>query len=334
MATVSQQLTELVKQKKQLAKNINAMGVTATEDEVMNTLVPKVLEISSSEYEHFTPESSYTPTTTDTTLATTGKVMDGDVIIVGDADLLADNIKTGVELFGVTGTYEGETYDHFTPETSYTPTTTATTLTTDGKIVDGNITIAGDTNLIASNIKSGVSIFGITGTYTGGGGSTTTIIFDADNQDSIYLVYNSTNYSLADFVALKPDFCSSENDYALNYTTSIFGWDYSCYTCSTKQLSLTSASQIAMRFLSDSTETGVIRIVPIANAPNGTADEILTACQTEGQYTEIALQWVYNTEYITTVTPLDGITAGDYYLTWVGRSNNTHPLVKFIEVME
>ena len=33
-------------------------------------------------------------------------------------------------------------------------------------------TIAGDSDLIASNIKSGISIFGVTGTYTGSGGTT------------------------------------------------------------------------------------------------------------------------------------------------------------------
>lgn len=343
MATISQQLNELVTQKNQLAKNIDAMGVTASESEVLNTLVPKVLQISSSEYEHFTPEASYTPTTTDTTLATTGKVVDADIIISGDSDLLAENIKSDVEIFGVTGTYTGESYEHFTPEESYTPTTSNITLETSDKVVDANIIIAGDENLKASNIKSGTTIFGVTGTYSGGESETVTI-FDADDYstylETINLHYSYTsgsetitkNYTLAEFIELKPDFCSSDNDYALNYGTSVFGWDYSCYSCSTAKLSLTSASQVGMRFLSGSTEAGTIRLVPVDNAPNGTADEILEACQTEGSYTEIALQWVYNTEYITTLTPLTGIEDGEYYLTWIGRSNNTHPLIKFIKV--
>lgn len=45
MATISQQLTELVNQKNALATNLNTMGVTASTDETLNTLVPKVLDI-------------------------------------------------------------------------------------------------------------------------------------------------------------------------------------------------------------------------------------------------------------------------------------------------
>ena len=54
MATIADQLTKLNSLKTQLAKNLNAKGVTATTTETFNTLVPKVLEISGGE----------TPTTT------------------------------------------------------------------------------------------------------------------------------------------------------------------------------------------------------------------------------------------------------------------------------
>ena len=45
MPTISQQLTELVNQKNALAANLNTKGVTASTDETLNTLVPKVLDI-------------------------------------------------------------------------------------------------------------------------------------------------------------------------------------------------------------------------------------------------------------------------------------------------
>ena len=45
MSKIASQLQEVVKQKKQLATNLNVKGVSASEDETLNTLVPKVLSI-------------------------------------------------------------------------------------------------------------------------------------------------------------------------------------------------------------------------------------------------------------------------------------------------
>ena len=50
--------------------------------------------------------TTYTPTTTDQTIAS-GTYLTGTQTIVGDANLVAGNIKKDVAIFGVTGTYEG-----------------------------------------------------------------------------------------------------------------------------------------------------------------------------------------------------------------------------------
>ena len=55
--------------------------------------------------------------------------------------------------------------------TTYTPKTSNQTIAA-GTYCSGVQTIKGDANLVAGNIKSGVSIFGVTGTYEGSGGST------------------------------------------------------------------------------------------------------------------------------------------------------------------
>ena len=59
-------------------------------------------------------------------------------------------------------------------------------------------------------------------------------------------------------------------------------------------------------------------------------EDILSKAQTEGSYIDLSLQWLYSTDYITTLTPCEGVTTGTYYLAWVGRSNNSRPLIRSI----
>lgn len=114
------------------------------------------------------------------------------------AKIIPANIKKGVTILGQTGTCEAGTTTSGTDTTDATasasdirsgktayvngrkltgtiPNQTAQTIipgTTDktissGKYLSGTQTIKGDSKLVASNIKSGISIFGVTGTYTG-----------------------------------------------------------------------------------------------------------------------------------------------------------------------
>lgn len=50
-----------------------------------------------------------TPGTDDKIAISAGKYTTGPVYVYGDADLVKSNIKSGVDIFGVVGTYEGET---------------------------------------------------------------------------------------------------------------------------------------------------------------------------------------------------------------------------------
>lgn len=54
------------------------------------------------------------------------------------------------------------------PATTYTPSTSNQIISA-GTYCSGTHTIIGDSNLVAENIKSGVSIFGVNGTYEGSG---------------------------------------------------------------------------------------------------------------------------------------------------------------------
>ena len=59
--------------------------------------------------------ATYTPTTSSQTISA-GQYLSGAQTISGDVNLVATNIKSGVTIFGVTGTHEGSSYDVMTEE--------------------------------------------------------------------------------------------------------------------------------------------------------------------------------------------------------------------------
>lgn len=91
-----------------------------------------------------------------------------------------------------------------------TPTTYSQTAVASGKYTTGAVTVAGDSDLVASNIKSGVNIFGVTGSYAGsatihavanraaGQGSSTAAIFYWNNPISSY----TSTHKLISFMML------------------------------------------------------------------------------------------------------------------------------------
>lgn len=159
--------------------------------------------------------ATYTPGTSDQSIAS-GQYLNGTQTIKGDSNSTAANIKSGVKIFNVTGSYAGSNSGGNTPSlqtktvspsestqtvspdsgydglskvtvnaisstyigsgvtkkaaATYTPKTSDQSIAS-GQYLRGTQTIKGDANLVAGNIKSGVSIFGVTGTYTGGGSS-------------------------------------------------------------------------------------------------------------------------------------------------------------------
>lgn len=132
-----------------------------------------------------------------------------------------------------------------------------------------------------------------------------------------------------------PNFCCEGNNYALYYNQEDFNWDAQVLTCVEKRLNLTSDSKIQIRYLSGATEDGQLYLVP---PPGGKIDVPFTLYVSgeirAGRAVELDFQWLQSQKFITTETDCTGIQAGEYYLAWIGRSNNTHPIIQSVKVLE
>lgn len=87
--------------------------------------------------------------------------------------------------------------------TTITPGTTSKTAVSSGRYTTGTVTVAGDSDLVAGNIKKGVNIFGVTGTAETEQDATVTV-----------KVRVHTNYDMSEFY-------TSEEERVVGYNTSV-----------------------------------------------------------------------------------------------------------------
>ena len=119
--------------------------------------------------------SASTPATT-ITVTPSISVSSGGLITasVSDSESITPTVSAGYVSSGTAGTVtvSGSDTEQLTTlgATTYTPSTSDQTISS-GTYLTGTQTISGDANLVAGNIKSGATIFGVTGSYTGGGSS-------------------------------------------------------------------------------------------------------------------------------------------------------------------
>ncbi len=149
----------------------------------------------------------------------------------------------------------------------------------------------------------------------------------------IGVILNNGYHLMTDFVAEHPHFCSAENDYALSYSQDDFGWDAQILTVCTKAVSLTEESGIMISYLSGATEDGSLYLVPKPEKIDVPVTIYVSSQINAGGVISLNFKWLQSESFITTVTKCDGVSDGEYFLAWVGRSNNTHPMIKQIQVL-
>ena len=114
---------------------------------------------------------------------------------------------------------------------TYTPTTTNQTISS-GRWLTGAQTIKGDANLVASNIKSGVSIFGVSGTLEEALYQTTTSTITNNSTNRTLTIQNLgfPIYSISNIVSLSIELISDGAD---DLTATAWHYNYysNCIAC-------------------------------------------------------------------------------------------------------
>ena len=171
-------------------------------------------------------------------------------------------------------------------------------------------------------------------------GKNYTILFQS-GQDAIStyasnlsMILDGGYQTMTDFLAAYPQFCSAANDFVLSYSQECFNWDKSVLTVCAKPLSLTKNAEIVMSYQSGSSEAGSLYLV---QKPQKIDIPIGVYVNTEidaNRAVSLDFHWLQSDTFITTITECTGISDGEYYLAWVGRSNNSHPKIRFLKVLE
>ena len=151
---------------------------------------------------------------------------------------------------------------------------------------------------------------------------------------NLSMILDGGYQTMTDFLAAYPQFCSAANDFVLSYSQECFNWDKSVLTVCTKPLSLTKNAEIVMSYQSGSSEAGSLYLV---QKPQKIDIPIGVYVNTEidaNRAVSLDFQWLQSETFITTITECTGISDGEYYLAWAGRSNNSHPKIRFLKVLE
>ena len=151
---------------------------------------------------------------------------------------------------------------------------------------------------------------------------------------NLSMVLDGSYQTMTDFLAAYPQFCSAANDFVLSYSQECFNWDKSILTVCAKPLSLTKNAEIVMSYQSGSSETGSLYLVPKSQKIDIPIGVYVNTEIDANRAVSLDFHWLQSDTFITTITECTGISDGEYYLAWVGRSNNSHPKIRFLKVLE
>lgn len=222
-----------------------------------------------------------TPTTSTQSIVPAEYSAYGEIKVAGDANLKAANIRDGVSIFGVSGTYTGSTPSYATPSISVS-SSGVITASANGKSATKTLSSSDDSDFIASNIKSGVNIFGVTGSLSGGGSFLTGVFIEIpiDFTSSLMHMHFTTSSLYSGGIASMGSFSAMLGGKSMFYSNStkklyVLWTDTSYYILNLSNFRYNSSrGRVTFDWVKDSS-SGTISYTSLSDAFTGTDGSIV-----------------------------------------------------------
>ncbi|MBO5320493.1 MAG: hypothetical protein J6B01_11905 [Ruminococcus sp.] len=159
-------------------------------------------------------------------------------------------------------------------------------------------------------------------------------VFEKYDNSLVFMVNNGT-YPFMRFVEQYPDFCSENTYFALNYSSVVFNWGVTIQSAFCNLVKITPNSKVLLEYLAGANSDSELCFISPDGRSQDTpiADFVFEKIKNNDCH-KIPFEWLYSADFITVLIPCSDITAGDYYIAWTGVSDNTHPKIKSIKIME
>jgi hypothetical protein len=155
----------------------------------------------------------------------------------------------------------------------------------------------------------------------------------ANYGEKIYTYYGDGYRSLSGFVQSYPNFCCAENNYAISFNQTDFNWAGTVFVLFLDAVKITSSAQIILTYKSGATADTELYFVPKSDKTG--ADLARYIYESIGTKNAVAVpcKWLYSDTFITVLQSLESVSDGEYYLAFKGISDNSHPIIRSIQIM-
>ena len=152
--------------------------------------------------------------------------------------------------------------------------------------------------------------------------------------DTVFTIFQNGIQDLNSHIRNGKRLCCPENQYTLCYTQEDFSWDGHVYTASTESVRVDENTAIVMTYTSGVTEKGEMYLIPAdGKASDDTVQNYIYTSVFNGNRYEQKFWWLDCSEFISHLIPCRVPAPGNYYLCWLGRSDNTHPVISDITII-